>query len=157
MRISKKDLFFCWMASSFISFYAIADVRVDQSLSFGNIAIKDNSQSWSMRLQSNGSITVDNSIIVLEPGKVGKIFFYNLPPSTLVSVSIIDGTGETQFAGSATPNQFTVLPFLDFPTFTTNAFGEYLLTLPGVLQTSGNGSRYIDGSYYRYFELSINY
>ena len=134
-----------------------AEMRVDQALTFGSIVVKDNSQIWTLRQQTNGITTVDSGIIVLEPGQVGQYFYYNLPASTQVSVSIIDGTGDTQFAGSATQAQFTIQPYLDFPTYNTNIYGELTLKLPAVLKTSGNGLAYSDGIYYRYFELSINY
>jgi len=134
-----------------------ADMRVEQQLTFGNIAIKDNSQPWVMKLLSNGSMSVGNGIIVLEPGQIGKYFFYNLPPLTQVSVSIVDGTGDSEFAGASTQSQFTIQPYLDFPTFNTNTYGEFTLDLPAVLQTSGDGTSYSDGTYFRFFKLSINY
>lgn len=132
-------------------------MRVDQKLNFGTIAIKDNSQIWSLRLLSNGTISADNSIIILENGHIGQYFFYNLPPSSQISISILSGTGDTSFSGSSTQAQFTIEPYLDFPTYYTNAFGELNLVIPAVLKTSGDGKTYSDGIYYRFFQLNINF
>lgn len=155
--IFKEILILCLMGFALNSTNVKAEMRVDQPLTFGSLVIKDNSQAWTLRQQSNGTITAESGIIILQPGQVGQYFYYNLPASTQVAISIIDGTGNTQFAGSATQAQFSIQPYLDIPTYTTNSFGELTLTLPAILKTSGNGLYYSDGTYYRFFKLSINY
>lgn len=134
-----------------------ADMRTDKTLNFGSIAIRDNSEVWLLQQFSDGSTAVGSGIIVLEASNAGQYFFYNMPVSTQLSISVVDGSGPLLFDGASTATQFTVEPYLDFATYTTNSFGELTLPLPGVLKTSGDGLNYSDGIYYRFFELSINY
>ncbi len=158
MTIFRLKYLFFFLGMVLAPFSIYGDMRVDQQLTFGSIAIKDNSQVWVLKQLSNGQVLVDtNGIVILEPGKVGQYFFYNMPKSTLINISIINGAGNTQFSGPSTQTQFTIEPYLDFNTYTTNIYGEFTLTLPGSLKTSGNGLSYSDGAYYRFFQLNINY
>lgn len=134
-----------------------AAMTVVEPLSFGSIALKDNSQVWQLHQLSSGNVIVENGIIILEAGQAGEYFFYNLPPSTTIAITVLDGTGDTDFSGGTTATQFSIQPYLDFPTYNTNQHGELTLKMPGILKTSGNGLTYHDGVYYRFFQLDINY
>ncbi|GKT12384.1 MAG: hypothetical protein ISEC1_P1362 [Thiomicrorhabdus sp.] len=153
----KTSLNLCLLALMLIFVPLKADMRVDSTLNFGSIAIRDNSQVWLIQQFSDGSVAVDSGFVILEPGNAGQYFFYNLPASTQISFLIVDGVGPLLFSGGSPQAEFTVEPYLDFSTYTTDSNGELTLPLPGVLKTSGDGLSYVDGVYYRFFELSINY
>lgn len=134
-----------------------AQVSVQQPLSFGKIALKNNNIIAQMNITSSGLVLKDDVFVVIEPGQPGKFLLFDFPSFTQLSFSISAGETQSQFSGGATAAQFKIEPYLDFATQNTNAQGELLLTLPAKLITSGNGGVYADGDYYRYFQLQIDY
>jgi hypothetical protein len=134
-----------------------AEITEEQALSFGTIAVIDNHQSAQLRILSNGTQVTDPNLIVLEPGQVGRYFLYDFPASTLLNISLSGGSTASTFTGGGPVNQFSIEPYLDHATYYTNQFGELTLLVPGLLKTSGDGSTYSDGDYYRYFEIIIDY
>lgn len=148
-----------WLLSCLISTQAsfAAEVSVQQPLSFGKIALKNNNTVAQMNITSSGLILKDDVFVIIEPGQPGKFLLFDFPPFTQLSFSISAGATESNFSGGATAAQFKIEPYLDFATQNTNAQGELLLTLPAKLITSGNGGVYADGDYYRFFQLQIDY
>lgn len=134
-----------------------ADITEEQRLTFGAIAVIDNQQPAQLRILSNGTQIADPNLIILEPGQVGRYFLYNFPASTLLNISLSGGSTASSYAGGGPVSQFSIEPYLDYATYTTNQFGELTLLVPGVLRTSGDGSTYADGDYYRYFDIIIDY
>lgn len=143
--------------SSITSLPANSDITVEQHLNFGRIAILDNSVVSTLSILSNGTIVADPNFIILEPGQNGRYLLHNFTPSTQLSISLSGGSTASDFAGSPPPTDFSIEPYLDFATYNTDALGELTLNLPGVLRTSGDSNTYIDGTYYRYFQIYVNY
>lgn len=134
-----------------------AEVSVQQPLSFGKIALKNNNVVARMTITSSGLILKDDVFVIIEPGQPGKFLLFDFPPFTQLSFSLSSGATDSSFSGGVTGSQFKIEPYLDFATQNTNAQGELLLTLPAKLITSGTGSVYSDGDYYRFFQLQIDY
>ena len=133
------------------------EVSQQQALSFGKIALKNNNTVATLHITSTGQILKDDAFVVLEAGQPGRFLLYDFPPFTQLSFSIGVGSTASSYSGGVTPTQFSIEPYMDFATQNTNAQGELILNIPARLVTSGNGSVYPDGDYYRFFELNIDY
>jgi hypothetical protein len=142
-----------WLFSSL----AWADITKEQSLDFGKIAVINNATSSTLSILSDGTQITDTNFVVLAPGQAGRYFLYNFPPSTALSITLSGGSTVSEFSGSPPPTQFSIEPYLDFGSYSTNALGELTLLVPGKLKTTGDSNPYIDGTYYRHFQLFINY
>lgn len=132
-------------------------MSVDQHLDFGEIVILNNNVVSQLSILSNDTVITDPNIVIIRAGKAGQYFFYNLPSSFLINVSIGAGPTISTFSGTPPPTQFNIEPYFDFPSYTSNALGELTLRVPGVLRTSGDTNPYVDGLYYRYYEITLNY
>ncbi|MDR9499895.1 MAG: hypothetical protein RI556_12025 [Hydrogenovibrio sp.] len=140
-----------------IAFAVNAEMTVEQHLSFGEVAIVDNSQPASLRVLLDGRTLADEGIVVIEPGHPGQYLFYDYPPNTNLSMTLSEGDTTATFSGGSSPGTFRMEPYLPFETYRTDQFGELTLVLPANLHLSGDGSAYLDGQYYRYFQIYINY
>ncbi|BBP42989.1 hypothetical protein [Thiosulfativibrio zosterae] len=156
MQIRIQKVLTSWLLSLSLVVQA-GEVSQQQALSFGKIALKNNNTVAIMQITSTGQILKDDAFVVLEAGQPGRFLLYDFPPFTQLSFSISPGSTASSYSGGVTPTQFSIEPYLDFATQNTNAQGELILNLPARLVTSGNGSVYPDGDYYRFFELNIDY
>lgn len=145
------------IALCLLPFLSQADITVEKHLNFGKVAILDNATSSTITIFSNGTQSTHANIVAITKGYPGRYLLSNFPPSTQLSISLSSGSTLSSFAGAPPPTQFYIEPYLDFSLWQTDALGEVTLLVPGNLRTTGDGNSYQDGTYYRYYDLTINY
>lgn len=142
----------------FSNVFAAQIIQV-QPLNFGKVIILDNSYPSSIRIEPSGTVRKHDSFIIKEEPKPALFYFSQLPPHTNFSVKIDENNdGITKFSehGKATA-LFTISPFFSVANYRTDDSGEAEVYMGGVLQTSGNGQLYHDGTYYKEFRILINF
>lgn len=126
-------------------------------LDFGTMAIKDNTQVYTMALSWTGLVTKDNEIAIIEPGSPAEYSIQGFLPDTLLNVSVLTPSTQTLKKGCcATTAQMTIDTFDYLPTITTDSNGDASLFVGAELRTSGAGF-YMEGVYYINLLVTVNY
>lgn len=138
------------------SFLASADVQILSPLSFGKIVVAGNVQKSSLTVSKNYTSSSTNSIYVITPGQPAEVLVENIGANVALNVSV---TVLSDFSHDlAVPTGALSLASLDYlPVVTTNAYGQAVMRIGGVLETSGDGSSYVDGNYSATVEIMINF
>lgn len=113
-------------------------------LTFGTIAIPENSSVLTYDVRPSGNMRVDAGIIVAAPGAPATFRLTGFPPNESISVSVPDVV-LVRTTGGFTPT-FEVIQFSASPLI-TDSLGQGLLHLGATLSTSGTGQNYLDGDY----------
>jgi hypothetical protein len=147
------------VASVLLSTAYAATVTEVQSLRFGKIVVIENNAQHRMVVRPNGSIATAAKILIIEPGQPGIFQLNDFPASTSINASLNELADPTSsFSEGGVPTaQFQIEPFFDFTSYITDVNGQMDIPMGGNLTTSGNGQRYQDGVYYRYFNINFNY
>lgn len=137
--------------------FAVAAFSTIHDLSFGTVAVLNNTSSSEITITLNNQYSVTNHLRVLRPGHRGEYLLSAYPPYTQLFVSAnITLTQTASSAGSS--EQFTLTSLTTAPSVTTDAAGIATIFVGGTLRTSGSGSgQYFDTSYSVNFDISINY
>lgn len=139
-----------------LSLRTVADVTIVEPLSFGKIAISDNSIVSTLAISRNNTIQSSNNIHVIIPGEAAEILVDNIGANIALNINATvtnDFAHELGLGGAA----FT-LNSLDYqPTIITDSFGRKVFRLGASLQTSGLGGSYIDGNHSATITLDITY
>ena len=157
----KQRLFLILLSLSIIALClmqaAHAAFSVVNKLSFGTVAILNNSTPSEITIHLNNQYTITNHIRVLRPGQRGEYLLSAYPPYTQLFVSAnITFTQTASTVGSS--EQFTLTSLTTAPSVTTDAAGTATIYVGGTLQTSGSGAgQYFDTDYSVSFDISINY
>jgi len=147
---------------SFISWPApvlAATITQQQALSFGTIALRDNSSAHQMNIAFDGTITADPAFIIISAGSPAEFLLSGFTANTLVNVSILVPSTTSVLAGAVDPStsQFTIDNHHTFaPVLTTNLLGEATVNVGARLTTSGVGF-YKDAMYIAPMTISVNY
>lgn len=134
-------------------------IKEIKPLSFGTIALKDNSSSYTMRVAFSGQISADPAIVIIESGHPAQWELSNFPQHTSLNVTFIVPSTQTQFAGSSDPasSQFSITGHHTFsPIITTDSLGNALFNVGATLTTSGSGF-YNDATYFSHITIMVNY
>lgn len=151
-------LIFTLLSSIVFQSYAatISEVR---GLSFGTIAITDNSAPYSIRMSFAGDINADPAFIIINPGHPAEYFLEGFLPNTNLNISILVPSETTELMGETDPgtSQFTINQHHSFaPIITTNLLGEATLEVGATLTTSGSGY-YKDARFFAPMTIMVSY
>tara|TARA_B100002049_G_scaffold225453_1_gene197530 strand:- start:250 stop:732 length:483 start_codon:yes stop_codon:yes gene_type:complete len=135
---------------------ANAELLTDSQLSFGKIAVTDNSTVSSVQMSRSGRSSSTNNIYVLELGTPGAYTFTELPPYTMINLT----ADVPAYSSSTIPGtQQFILRSVDIPSsIKAGPAGMAQFTMGGVLETSGVGGTYISpASYTVVLAINISY
>lgn len=135
----------------------LADLIVDNPLSFGEIAITGNASVSTVTITRSGGALSTNNIYIIRPGSPGVYTLSNLPPYVVANLSV----DLPAYSAMTYPNtaQFTMTA-IDVPaTVNVNAAGSAQFKMGGTLSTSGEGTKnyYSGADYFIYLNLNIIY
>lgn len=135
-----------------------------QPLSFGNLAVRQNTVPQSVRIEPDGSVSYDADIISRIDGQRGEYLFTNLPPNVVFQVGVTvpnppseGGLTLTNPSPVSHGGQSFTLSDLRAQDLTTDGNGDGTLYLGATLTTSGTGTMYASGHYQGDFELTLLY
>lgn len=137
----------------FSSTSSIADVL--EPLNFGVIVIAKNDRVSTVKLPTNYAMSSSNDIHIIEKGHPAKLYFDNLPVHTLINIS--SSSHNVKLEQGSVSTAFTITQLLFKPTEHSNGYGEIELLLGAILQTSGTGESYTDGSYQGRVSIELSY
>lgn len=135
---------------------ASATINVINTLSFGNIAIGNNSTPSEITVQTNGQVSNTNHIWRLEPGHPAEIVLTDYPPYVELTTTVSIIQSETTVVSGNT-EQFTLTEVYTAPSVVTNIAGEATVYIGGTLRTSGNSGNYLSTQYQALYKLTISY
>ncbi|WP_024851840.1 hypothetical protein [Hydrogenovibrio kuenenii] len=138
--------------------FAAETIIETQHLWFGKIVITKNDAVYTLALDPNNGVIADNAFVILQAGNPGIFALNGFPANYQITASIQPAPSQTTFqSGSATATEFDIFPSLETETFNTDANGSYELRVFGRLKTSGTGLAYLDGTYFRNYQIVFNY
>jgi hypothetical protein len=148
----KKCVFYSALA--ILSMPSAADFTVDNDLSFGEIAVRNNNAVSTVTVYRNGAQQSTNQIFTLKPGSPGVYTLSGMPPYTQINLSV-DLPASSSMAYPQTA-QFSITA-VDIPSsIDTGSQGSAQFKMGATLSTSGNPSQqYFSGATYLIF-LNIN-
>lgn len=140
-----------------LSMPCLADLIVDNPLSFGEIAITGNASVSTLTITRSGGALSTNNIYIIRPGSPGVYTLSNLPPYVVANLSV----DLPAYSAMTYPNtaQFTMTA-IDLPaSVNVNAAGSAQFKMGGTLSTSGEGTKnyYSGADYFIYLNLNIIY
>lgn len=126
-------------------------------LDFGTVAIKDNSQVYTMSMSWEGAVIKDTEIGIIDPGNPAEYSFEGFLPDTLLNVSVLSPSTQTLKKGCCASTEQMTIDTFDYPaTITTDGNGDAILYVGAELRTSGSGL-YMEGVYYINLLVTVNY
>lgn len=140
-----------------LAFPAGATVTLIEPLSFGTIAVLDNSVASDIIISQTDQTTIVNHIRVIEPGRAAEFVLTDLPGNVQVFTSATITQMTTTTVDPAPTEQFTLVSVDTAPSVTTDGTGYASIKVGGTLRTSGNGSSYVDVQYRARLQLTFNY
>ena len=136
---------------------AFAGTTVIDTLSFGTIAVLDNSSTSEITVTSTNNISCTNHIRILIPGHRGEFLLTSYPTYTPVFTTATVLVAETS-SPAPTSAQFTLVNLETASSVTTDGTGFASVYVGGTIQTSGNASsQYFDSDYTATYELTFNF
>lgn len=136
---------------------ALSGVSYEQEVKFGKLVVLDNSDVYTLSIQPDGRINAPPQIALINPGQPGRYLLYDFPANTQLNLSIANLPSGSGFSAGTTEAEFSMALFLTQSAWTTNALGEVLVEVGGSLSTSGDGKRYLNGEYFKNFQMKIDY
>ncbi|WDE12072.1 DUF4402 domain-containing protein [Thalassomonas haliotis] len=140
-----------------LAFPAGATVTLIEPLSFGTIAVLDNSVASDITISQTDQTTIVNHIRVIEPGRAAEFVLTDLPGNVQVFTSATVTQMVTTTVDPAPTEQFTLVSVDTAPSVTTDGTGYASIKVGGTLRTSGNGGSYVDVQYRASLQLTFNY
>lgn len=124
-------------------------------LSFGKIAVANNSQVSRVTISRFGQVSVTNNIYVVEAGSPGEIELSGyLPGSTLqINATIIS----TSVAAVGLVSTFNLVSVDTASSVSIGSSGTEVIRIGGVLETTGDNSTYFDGNFSTLVRLNIDF
>ena len=152
-------LFLLGLSLALFSSVIHAQITQVQLLTFGKIVVLDNSVQYSLRVEPDGRVRRNAAFVLIEDPKPAIFHFSQLPANTSFSIQVDEeNDGVTLFSEVGQPTAlFTIQPFFSFSSYRTNQHGEAEVPMGGILTTSGDGKLYHDGTYYRSFNIFVNF
>ena len=136
---------------------AFAGTTVIETLSFGTVAVLDNSSTSEVTVTSTNTVSCTNHIRILIPGHRAEFLLTSYPTYTTVFTTVNILSAETTSPATAS-EQFTLINLEIAPSVTTDGTGFASVYVGGTLRTSGSGSgQYFDSSYTATYELNLNF
>ena len=157
--LSIMNTFFCVLSFLLLPIHSYAFETVTQvdKLSFGSIAVLDNTTTSEITVDTQGRMTYSNDIRILDLGKPAYFVLFDYPIYTqlFTAASVLSAETVSSIYGS---QQFTLINVTTASSVTTNGTGMAEVIIGGTLQTSGNGGgKYYDGNYTATLQLTISY
>lgn len=124
---------------------AYATITEQQALSFGVFALRDNAAAYDMVVSPTGSVSNHASYVMISPGQNAVFDLTDLPPDTLLGVSIGDISLSPDAGGGPS---FDAVDFTFSPANpVTDVSGAVTINVGGTLRTSGSGAMYSDAAF----------
>lgn len=147
----------CFFLIFFISFSVSSAVTIVDKLSFGTIAILDNTTTSDITVAVDGKTTVTNHIRIIELGQPAHFILSSFPAYTQLFTTANILIAETTSTAPVS-QQFTLINLTTAPSVVTNGTGIAEAFIGGTFRTSGSGvGQYVDSLYTANIELSISY
>lgn len=135
----------------------LADLSVEQPLSFGEIVVASNSSIQRIVIDDLGNVSFTSGIRPITRPQVGVVRLSNYPANAQVFVNIVVSQPNTNSI-AASPEQFTLATVIAPPSIITERDGTALLRFGGEMQTSGSGSRnFADTIYSAQVFITLNF
>lgn len=136
------------------SFSVLSDIALIENLSFGKIAITDNSVQSQIIVDRFGATSTTNNAWIVVPGHAAEILLSNYPPGLRFYLSANIPSPTTS---SIAPTQFTLMSVDMAPSIDIQTSGTATIKIGGVMQSSGNSINYVDTTYSSIIDVTINY
>lgn len=134
-----------WAVLCAAPFVAYATIVETQPVSFGVFALRDNAAAYDMVISPSGSISNHASYVMISPGQNGIFDLTDLPPDTVLGVSIGDISLDPDAGGGPS---FGAVDFTFSPVNpVTDITGAATINVGGTLRTSGSGTMYSDANF----------
>ncbi|MGQ8367401.1 DUF4402 domain-containing protein [Glaciecola sp. 1036] len=126
-------------------------------LSFGSVAVLDNSSVGHIEVDSLGNISISTNFAVLEPPQYGEFRLVDYPVNA--NLFVTGGIVQAQTTSDAfSPEQFTLTAVNTVSVINIGSDGTALLRVGGRLETSGSGSLVFgDTTYSCRLVITVNY
>jgi len=140
-----------------LAYPAGATITLIEPLSFGTIAVLDNSVTSDITISQTSQTTIVNHIRVIEPGNAAEFVLTDLPGNVQVFTTVSVTQMTTTTVNPAPTEQFTLVSVDTAPFVYTDGTGYASIKVGGTLRTSGNGGNYVDVQYQASLQLTFNY
>jgi hypothetical protein len=143
---TRRLLLAVWLTGFLFSSPASAapDIEELSFLSFGTLAVPDNSSVSTYTFSRSGRPTIEGSVIVISPGSTGRLRLTGFPQN--VGIEIDADLAALTAGGTGVPEPLMVISY-DFGEVRSNAEGSVDVVFGGTWETSGNGGTYEDALY----------
>ena len=156
MKKYRKIKQFIFLILNFYTAQAYAAANVIEPLSFGIIAIGDNSVLSEIKITSSGNTITTNQAFILSPGNRAEIFLSLFPPFSQLNTTATVTVAETTVT-SGTTEQFTLTDVFTQSSVSLDATGSGTIHVWGTIRTSGNSLGYLDTNYLARYEVTIDF
>ncbi|MEY8213578.1 MAG: hypothetical protein RPR97_03735 [Colwellia sp.] len=128
-----------------------------KELSFGTIAVLDNSVSSDVTMNTSGQQTSTNQIRTLVPGYPAEVHLTGYPVNSQVftTANITNPTAAMIVGGPG--EELTLISVNTAPSVIINEVGFAVITIGGTLRTSGTGPQYNDTLYRANISVTLNF
>ena len=145
------------LLSSVMCGSALADITEITPLSFGKVAISDNSSPQTITVTTAGNVYYSSHIHPIQTAQRGVFRLTNFPANQLLSVTTQTASPSTSSA-QASSEQFSLTNIQTTTYVTTDSSGAVTTYVGGILSTSGNGSTAFSNTDFTVqYQISVNY
>lgn len=146
-----------FVASPFLCQSAIADISETSPLSFGTVAISNNSSPQTITVTTSGNTYYSNNIHPIQGAQRGIYRLHNFPPHQVLTITTQSSLPTTS-SSQASSEQFSLTNIQTTTYLTTDASGEATAYVGGTLMTSGSGlTTFSNTQYTVQFQITVNY
>lgn len=128
-----------------------------KELSFGTIAVVNNSVTSDVTMTAGGQQTSTNHIRTIVPGYAAEVHLTGYPVNSQVfTTANITNPTAAPLVGGPTEN-FTLISVTTAPSVIINELGFAAITIGGTLRSSGAGPQYNDTLYRANISVTLNF
>ncbi|WP_405128076.1 DUF4402 domain-containing protein [Pseudoalteromonas sp. PB2-1] len=148
---------FCLLSALLLSAGSVAQQTITElePLSFGLLAITDNSSVSSVTVLPSNTSASSNSIYVVKQGRAAELLFEGY--GARIQVTISDNVNNQPLSNLHNNQRFYLNRLIYNPTLVTDSYGSAVLKVGGQISTSGDGSTYNDGYYDATVSLTVDF
>ncbi len=134
-----------------------ADITQLTPLSFGTVAVSDNTAAQTINVTTSGRAYYSNYVHPIQDAQRGVYLLSNFPTNQILSVTT-QAISSTTTSSQASSEQFSLTNVNTTTYVTTDASGEATIYVGGTLSTSGSGSSAFSNTQYTaQFQITVNY
>lgn len=128
-------------------------IFVDTPLSFGRFVVKDFDDPIEIKIQNDGSYTINANTYIIDDPTLGEYTVQDAPISSVYTITVPPSVTLGGPGGNFILDEIEVKP----DALSTDINGEDNFTLSGRLRSAGGGTFYGDGVYTDTFDITFNF